>query len=53
MPDDVVVSVVVVVLDGMLFEGALVSGDGTVLFTGWLELALVGADVVVSGVDWA
>jgi hypothetical protein len=30
-----------------------VSLDGVVLFTGWLVLALLGALVVVSGVDCA
>jgi hypothetical protein len=53
-PDDVVLSVVVVVvlpLDAGMVDD--VSLDGVVLFTGWLVLALLGALVVVSGVDCA
>jgi len=50
MPDDVFVSVVLVVLEGRL----LVSAGGVVLFTGWLVSEDVGADGwVVSGVDCA
>ena len=52
MPDEVVVSVVVVVEPDCM---PLVSaGAGVVLFTGWLVLAEVGAEGwVVSGVDCA